>query len=70
MVLIKCIVVRLKRAAGSQTVALTIIYHRLMALFLVAFQCQQIVALLVDDLLRNGTLAAHRVNGDDMAFDR
>ena len=37
---------------------------------LVAFQRQHVVGLLVDDLLCDVALAAHRIDGDDRAFDR
>jgi hypothetical protein len=37
---------------------------------LIAFQSEDIIGLLLDDLARDGALAAHRVNGDDRAFDR
>jgi len=38
-------------------------------LFVIVLECQEVVAALVQDLLSNGRLTAHRINGDDAAFD-
>ena len=37
---------------------------------LVAFQRENVIGLLVDDLLSDITLATHRIDGHDSAFDR
>src|SRR5262249_8986494 len=38
-------------------------------LLVVVLKCQEVVAVLVQDLLSNGRLTAHRINSDDAAFD-
>jgi hypothetical protein len=39
-------------------------------LFVIVLACQEVVATLVQDLRRNGRLTAHRIDGDNAAFDR
>lgn len=42
---------------------------RLLKLALVAFDCEYIVPTLLDDLLGNGLLTPHRIDGHNTAFD-
>src|SRR5207244_11424222 len=38
-------------------------------LFVITLSCQEVVTSLVQDLRSNGRLTAHRINGDNAAFD-
>jgi hypothetical protein len=42
-----------------------VLFHRLVQRTLIPFESQHVVTALIDDSLRNGSLAAHRVDGHD-----
>ena len=50
-------------------VLMKVLFDRRIGLFVIALQGQEIVATLVPDVLRDGCLTAHRIDGDNTALE-
>ena len=61
----------LGRAPGQLVfdVLMQVLFDRRIGLFVIALQGQEIVATLVPDVLRDGCLTAHRIDGDNTALE-